>query len=153
AHEFFDALPIHVFQSVESRGAGITISANGASPPKSPPNEWRELLVAPTSLHSNSSTTKSPSDSPEPDFTLTASKIPTPHTTLLPLTSPRYAALLPLPGSTIEISPESLSVAAQIARRIGGPNTPHQSGPPTGAALILDYGPSSTIPVNSLRGI
>ncbi|KAA6412562.1 MAG: hypothetical protein FRX48_03553 [Lasallia pustulata] len=63
------------------------------------------------------------------------------------------------PGATIEISPEAQSYAAEFARRIGG--TPLPSAPtsqttkprPSGAALILDYGPSCTIPSSTLRGI
>lgn len=71
-------------------------------------------------------------------------------------------ALLPHTGSTIEISPESLSLTADIAVRIGGPNptsnpttksVPTPTRDPSGAALIIDYGPLSTIPTNSLRGI
>ncbi len=68
------------------------------------------------------------------------------------MTSPRYAALLPTPASIIEISPESLALAADFASRIGGDaKAPKPS--PSGAALILDYGPLATIPTNSLRGI
>jgi NADH dehydrogenase [ubiquinone] 1 alpha subcomplex assembly factor 7 len=52
----------------------------------------------------------------------------------------------------IEISPESHTYVSEFARRIGG--SKEQSKPtPSGAALILDYGPSDIIPVNSLRGI
>jgi NADH dehydrogenase [ubiquinone] 1 alpha subcomplex assembly factor 7 len=65
------------------------------------------------------------------------------------MTSSRYKALLPTPDSIIEISPESLSTTADFARRIGGLSKTK----PSGAALILDYGPSTTIPTNSLRGI
>jgi NADH dehydrogenase [ubiquinone] 1 alpha subcomplex assembly factor 7 len=54
--------------------------------------------------------------------------------------------------SLIEISPESHAYAQEFARRIGGTNeTPKNT--PSGAAIILDYGPSDTIPTNSLRGI
>ncbi len=67
-----------------------------------------------------------------------------------------------MPGSIIEISPESHSYAADFARRIGG--SPVRPGPdsisstttktrPSGAALIFDYGPADTIPANTLRGI
>lgn len=70
----------------------------------------------------------------------------------------------------IEISPESQSYAADFARRIGGSlpkasatsksYSNNQTTPlpvskprPSGAALILDYGPTSTIPTSTLRGI
>lgn len=79
----------------------------------------------------------------------------------LPEISARYKALASTPGSIIEISPESLSYASEFAIRIGGApasasasNIPLSTKPtPSGAALILDYGPSATIPTNSLRGI
>lgn len=51
----------------------------------------------------------------------------------------------------IEISPESLALAADFARRIGGPSRGALDA--SGAALIVDYGPATTIPTNSLRGI
>lgn len=51
------------------------------------------------------------------------------------------------PSATIEISPDSHAYIANFAQRIG--SRPH----PSGAALILDYGPSSTIPTSTLRGI
>ena len=72
--------------------------------------------------------------------------------------SSRYKLLLSTPGSTIEISPESQSYASEFARRIGGlPPSKSNSAPskstPSGAALILDYGPASHIPTSTLRGI
>lgn len=74
----------------------------------------------------------------------------------------------------VEISPESLAYASEFAVRIGGGTTPTSPSPPlkpspskpvssptspfiksepSGAALIVDYGPAATIPANSLRGI
>lgn len=80
--------------------------------------------------------------------------------------SRRYKALENTPDAVIEISPESLSYINDFAIRIGGSNPPSSSNTPapqkqppflkpqpSGAALILDYGPSSTIPANTLRGI
>ncbi|KAF2398468.1 DUF185-domain-containing protein, partial [Trichodelitschia bisporula] len=151
AHELFDALPIHIFQSVSTppSPSKLTISTSPTPPPQpKPQTEWRELLVTPTPPPSPFA---KPSGGSTPDFTLTLSPLPTPHSAYLPSTSPRYRALLPTPGSTIEISPESLALAFSIATRIGGsPSTPRD---PAGAALILDYGPADTIPTNSLRGI
>ncbi|KAH0150329.1 DUF185 domain-containing protein, partial [Aureobasidium melanogenum] len=104
----------------------------------------------------------------------------TPHSLFLPEQSQRYKNLKDTEGSVIEISPESQTYAADFAVRIGGgvspsalyTNHPDQTPPPvgrrvsprraveeivkkqaSGAALILDYGTASTIPVNSLRGI
>lgn len=156
AHEFFDALPIHIFQSVAPTPNNMPImTPTGpiARPRDSKPNLWRELLVSPTPPPS--STTSTPPSAPPLEFQLSLSTAPTPHSTYLPLTSPRYAALSATPNSVIEISPESLSYASDFAIRIGGSTkTPETHKPtPSGAALILDYGPSSTIPTNSLRGI
>ncbi|KAH7038569.1 S-adenosyl-L-methionine-dependent methyltransferase [Macrophomina phaseolina] len=191
AHEFFDALPIHIFESAAPPPASATPTPNPPADLTNPAsvaaaaarrqsqrqqktNEWRELLVSPVppnSTHASLNTPLSLRDaSPVPDFQLIQSKGPTPHSMYLPHTSPRYAQLLRTPGSVIEISPESLAYATDFATRIGGaPVTPQKqslgSAPPdpdttpstkptpSGAALILDYGPLDTVPTNSLRGI
>lgn len=115
AHEFFDALPIHAFEAT--------------------PAGWRELLVSPSPLLSPK----------KPDFVLSRADAPTRHSLLLPELSPRYRALAATPGAVIEISPDALTLAEEIARRIGMPRA--------GAALVVDYGPSAAVPANSLRGI
>lgn len=152
AHEFFDALPIHIFQSVQPRPSStptITTSTTqpppSSKPPKQPQNEWREMLVNPTSPYDAILNARAAKSGPAPDFELIVSSKPTPHSQLLPRLSERYTQLLPTPSATIEISPESLALAGDIAKRIGAIKK--------GAALILDYGPSATIPANSLRGI
>ncbi|MCJ1383367.1 hypothetical protein MMC17_006480 [Xylographa soralifera] len=163
AHEFFDALPIHAFQSVApSPNPPSTIQGlNGPIPLSKPTTasqspQWRELVITPTPppFPPPSSPT-----SPPPDFQLSLAKASTPNSLVLPETSPRYQALKPYPGSIIEICPEARSYAAEFARRIGGSPLPSQDplkttkSHPSGAALILDYGPSSTIPTSTLRGI
>jgi hypothetical protein len=115
----------------------------------------------------------------EPEFELSMAKAATPHSMYLPETSPRYQALKDTTDATIEISPESQAYTRDFAERLGGsnpvdPSTQKQqqstqvpgrtvpSGPaiepfvkpePSGAALIIDYGPASKIPANSFRGI
>ncbi|EEH44166.1 uncharacterized protein PADG_00455 [Paracoccidioides brasiliensis Pb18] len=161
AHEFFDALPIHAFQSIETPPRSQTINtptgpATLHNPPatsSSPATQWRELVVSPNpeipELKSGN----------EPEFHLSLAKSPTPSSLVLPEMSPRYKAMKSTPGSTIEISPEGQTCAQDIARRIGGSfssSSSEQSNKkrvPSGAALILDYGTTSTIPINSLRGI
>ena len=134
-------------------------------PPK-PANtpQWRELMVTlnPKAVDENKEG--------EPEFQLTHAKASTPSSLVIPEISERYRALKSQPGSTIEISPESRIYAADFARRIGGSSQaplaprktrqgesqtppPPKKEVPSGAALIMDYGPLSTIPVNSLRGI
>jgi SAM-dependent MidA family methyltransferase len=70
----------------------------------------------------------------------------------VPETSARYRALKSTPDALIEVCPDSYLYAAEFASRIGG-SKQYPKERPSGAALILDYGPSDTIPVNSLRGI
>ena len=188
---FSTPLPIHVFQNIPS--SSIPASSTILTPtgpikpkhgPQTPGNQWHELMVSPVvsrgSLSSTSgeATTSSTTKDPPPDFQLSVSKTPTPHSLYLPQTSERYKALSKTDNAIIEISPESLSYVSDFAERIGGSNpskptttkappsqspsaktVPTTSPPafkkthPSGAALILDYGPLSTIPSNTLRGI
>jgi SAM-dependent MidA family methyltransferase len=169
AHEFFDALPIYAFQSVAPLRAsqpttqlmtptGPTTLHNSKKVSETP--QWRELMV---SLNPRS-VVESRKD--EPEFQLSVASAATPSCLLLPEISQRYKALKSHPGSIIEVSPESRIIVAEFARRIGGsPGTSARAsrGSPrsnqsvkrkaSGAAFILDYGPASTIPLNSLRGI
>ena len=61
-------------------------------------------------------------DEEKPDFELTVSKTPTPHSLYLPKMSDRYKKLEETPNAIIEISPESLSYVSDFAVRIGGAN-------------------------------
>lgn len=122
--------------------------------------QWRELMVTlnPKAVEENVEG--------EPEFQLSKAKASTPSSLVIPEISQRYRALKSQPGSTIEVSPESRVYAADFARRIGGDvnsasvakksstsdATPKKTTP-SGAALIMDYGTQSTIPINSLRGI
>jgi SAM-dependent MidA family methyltransferase len=113
------------------------------------------MVVSPTppdSTHTTLLTPKSQQSSNlPPEFQLTLSKSSTPHSLYLPEISPRYQALKSTPDSLIEISPESHAYAQEFAERIGGTKAAPKT--PSGAAIILDYGPADAIPVNSLRGI
>lgn len=168
AHEFFDALPIHTFQSAEAKpppstpGASSTVAADASetNAPSSqgsnqPAMEWREMMVSPThpgATHAELGTPKSEQHEPVPEFQLILSSKPTRHSRYLPESSPRYRQLKQTPGSVIEICPDASIYATDFATRIGG-SPKHPKPRPSGAALILDYGTSDTIPINSLRGI
>jgi NADH dehydrogenase [ubiquinone] 1 alpha subcomplex assembly factor 7 len=159
AHEFFDALPIHAFQSIppppqepvpdaiQTPTGTHTLAPNAPKSKSKQPTgpQWRELVVSPTPPPA------SPTDKKE-EFQLTLSKQATPHSMYLPVLSSRYKSLLQTPGSIIEISPESQAYASAIATRIGG-SSQDPKATPSGAALILDYGTANTVPINSLRGI
>lgn len=124
--------------------------------------QWRELMVTlnPKAIEENVEG--------EPEFQLTKAKASTPSSLVIPEISRRYRALKSQAGSTIEVSPESRIYAADFARRIGGDfnsasspkkssasneTNPPKKTTPSGAALIMDYGTQSTVPINSLRGI
>jgi SAM-dependent MidA family methyltransferase len=179
AHEFFDALPIHVFQNVPASSipkSSTIMTPTGPITPKhgptAPGNQWHELVVSPTNPYAPITT--KPGEE-KPDFEMTVSKSPTPHSLYLPKMSNRYKKLEKTDDAIIEISPESLSYVSDFAVRIGGANgaasRPPKPGSPapvkpistedepftkaqaSGAALILDYGTTDTIPANTLRGI
>lgn len=161
--------------------ASTTITPDGPIAPKHgpqvPKNNWHELVVSPLPPPDSDAPTSS-SKEPSPEFHLTISKSPTPHSLYLPHLSDRYKKLQNTPDALIEISPESHSYINDFAVRIGGDNPPSSSNSastksprtytpgastepaapfykptPSGAALILDYGPADTIPTNTLRGI
>lgn len=159
AHEFFDALPIHSFQSAPAPPQPKAHSPT--SPPQPPPEnnkptmEWREMMVSPTPpgvTHAQLGTPKSQQHEPPPEFQLILSSTPTRHSRFLPETSTRYRKLKSMPDSVIEVCPDASIFATDFATRIGG-SEEHPKAKPSGAALILDYGTSDTVPINSLRGI
>ena len=179
AHEFFDALPIHVFQNVAQSSipkSSTIMTPTGPITPKhgptAPGNQWHELVVSPTNPYASTPPLKPGEE--KPDFEMTISKSPTPHSLYLPKMSKRYKALEKTPDAIIEISPESLSYVSDFAVRIGGSegaasrppvpgntpvkpvstaDAPFTKPSPSGAALILDYGTTDIIPANTLRGI
>ncbi|KAK9464723.1 S-adenosyl-L-methionine-dependent methyltransferase [Lipomyces arxii] len=133
AHEFFDALPVHQFEHTQ--------------------DGWRELLVD-YSIPKVNTTISLPSQTSSlnetPKFHLTVPTHATPGSQIMPNSSPRYSKL-PV-KSKIEISPVSWEFALDIANRICERDQQgKQIG--VGAALIIDYGPADTIPVDSLRAI
>ncbi|KAF4985694.1 hypothetical protein FDECE_16384 [Fusarium decemcellulare] len=159
AHEFFDALPIHSFQSAPApppqKKPSTNPQASQVSDTTRPTMEWREMMVSPTppgATHADLGTPKLEQHEPPPEFQLILSSGTTRHSRFLPESSPRYRKLKNVPGSVIEVCPDASIFATDFAARIGG-SAQHPKPKPSGAALILDYGTSETIPINSLRGI
>lgn len=169
AHEFFDALPIHAFECVNVPATNNKSTTTPSSPSEtlSSPStqtssstlQWRELVVSPTPPGSTHESLGTPSTqsrrTPPPDFQLTRADQPTRHSLYLPESSPRYRAIKNRvgPGALLEICPDASLYASDFAARIGG-SAQHPKSKPSGAALILDYGPGDgTVPMNSLRGI
>ncbi|KKA27371.1 hypothetical protein TD95_004928 [Thielaviopsis punctulata] len=141
AHEFFDALPIHIFESVAVANE--------------PGQHWRELMVSPTppdSTHDSLRTPRAERAGAVPDFQLHRATAPTQFSRHLPEMSGRYKSIKQIPNAVIEVCPEADRYAADFAERIGG-GRKFVKGVPSGAALIIDYGPADSVPVNSLRGI
>ncbi|KAI5287697.1 hypothetical protein KEM52_001458 [Ascosphaera acerosa] len=189
AHEFFDALPIHAFQTVlaptpSEQQAKTIMTPTGPAELKTPLSpaadasaplqqpiqpQWRELVVsispepkgsAETVSQAGQTDNKDRSDDDDLNFHLAVSPSATPISLVLPETSERYKQLRATvgEGATIEVCPDGQTYVQEIARMIGGANPhPHAHASPAprpaGAALIIDYGPADTVPVNSLRGI
>lgn len=92
------------------------------------PDGWKERLVG--------------YDATRRQFFLTTSKDVTPMAHVVSKSHTRYEKLGV--GSKVEVCPEGWDVAEQLAQIV------HKSG---GAALVVDYGPADTIPVETLRAI
>ncbi|KAK5988777.1 Protein arginine methyltransferase NDUFAF7 [Cladobotryum mycophilum] len=157
AHEFFDALPIHTFQSAPATPSksAVPSKTTESSADAKPAMEWREMMVSPTppgSTHADLNTPKSQQSEPPPEFQLVLSSGTTRHSRYIPESSTRYRQLKQALGSIIEVCPDASLYASDFATRIGG-SEKQPKLTPSGAALILDYGTSDTIPINSLRGI
>jgi len=160
AHEFFDALPIYAFESVAAapeQEKTQLLDKTGRpmvrQDPASKVPQWRELLVTPTrpslDLFSMGKDGAIEAKQPEADFHLTMAKASNANSLVIP-ERPRYQQLKQQPTSRIEVSPESYRYIQDFAKRIGGDVSGNK---PAGAALIIDYGPLDTVPVNSFRGI
>ncbi|KAF7544340.1 hypothetical protein G7046_g9806 [Stylonectria norvegica] len=159
AHEFFDALPIHSFQSAPistpPRPSRPLPGQQAPDPEDQPSTEWREMMVSPTRpgvTHAELGTPKSEQHEDPPDFQLILSSGTTRHSRFLPDSSPRFRRLKKTLNSVVEVCPDASTFATDFATRIGG-SPQHPKPKPSGAALILDYGTSDTVPINSLRGI
>ncbi|KAF8623719.1 hypothetical protein AX17_007416 [Amanita inopinata Kibby_2008] len=117
AHEFFDALPIHILQKTEAGWHEVMIASQDSVSAKVDTSTMKESLAA------------------HPRLRTVLSPTPSLVSTLLGSSSPRFE-LLPI-GSTIEVSPSSFKIAHKIGGVMAGPKEGNSSG---GCALIIDYG-------------
>ncbi|CAL1716922.1 unnamed protein product [Somion occarium] len=138
AHEFFDALPFHVLQLTEKGWHEVMITT--APDPAAPTIITHEK---PYSSPLDVSSSNSP-----PRFRPVLSSEPSPSSTILGLSSPRFQKL-PI-GSTIEVSLASYKIAHQLGQLLK-PSPEAQSKGSTGCALIVDYG-GEQVYGNSFRG-
>ncbi|CAH2353561.1 putative protein arginine methyltransferase NDUFAF7 [[Candida] railenensis] len=131
AHEFFDALPIKSFQKVEDGWRELLVEHSGSVNNTQPKIE---------SASNSTDSTLVSDDLLNTDFHLTMAPKETPSS-FIPKNNPRFAEL-PI-DSRIEICPDSGLYANKMADLVKE----------SGACLIMDYGLSSGVPDNTLRGI
>ncbi|KAI0044153.1 DUF185-domain-containing protein [Auriscalpium vulgare] len=137
AHEFFDALPIHLLQKTEQGWNEVLISS-------APDLTAKTILRADGSPSLPSSAPRPPSldvDTTLPSQSLSQprlrpvlSQTPSPVSTLLGSSSPRFKNL-PL-GARLEVSAAAFQIARKVGEMIGG----NEDGRRRGSALIIDYG-------------
>ncbi|KAF7976607.1 hypothetical protein HWV62_6108 [Athelia sp. TMB] len=135
AHEFFDALPINLLERTEQGWHEVLIANN---PPPS----------APDADPAAPSTTATPPPTPEnPDpaapFRLVLTPAPTPQSTLLGLSSPRFLTLPP--GARVEVSHAAFKAARRLADVLAGGGRSaaavwQKGAAGAGAGLVVDYG-------------
>ncbi|KZP00600.1 DUF185-domain-containing protein [Calocera viscosa TUFC12733] len=118
AHEFFDAMPIHMLEKAEDGWREVMVDLLRLDQPEEGDSEVAED----NKIHAAFG------------FRFVKSPPNTPLAALLSQSSTRYAALPN--GSRIEVSPQGSAVAQALARLIGNGKG--------GAAMIIDYGDDHT---------
>ncbi|EIW72696.1 hypothetical protein TREMEDRAFT_25891, partial [Tremella mesenterica DSM 1558] len=128
AHEFFDAIPINLFEKTNEGFREVLVDLN-------PKYETLSSSTPSTSFPKVVTSTKSP-------FHMTLSREPTPLSTVLPATSPRFASIPS--GGRLEIAGESWRIMRRLGEIIsseeGKASTSKRRGRGGGAGLIIDYG-------------
>ncbi|KIJ66938.1 hypothetical protein HYDPIDRAFT_85910 [Hydnomerulius pinastri MD-312] len=133
AHEFFDALPVHLLEKTAQGWHEVLIA-----PSKDPSIKYTLPSSSPSGIllpPSSATTTTTPKlQAQSSRWTRVLSPTPTASSTLLGYASPRFASL-PV-GSRVEVSGASVKIARQIGELIGGA----EDGKAGGCALVVDYG-------------
>ncbi|TFY51126.1 hypothetical protein EVG20_g11153 [Dentipellis fragilis] len=138
AHEFFDALPIHLIEKTQHGWQEVLLSSS--------PDPAAPTILRPSDPLSASAQNPAPTRSSS-SFRLrpVLASSPSPISTLLGSSSPRFKSL-PV-GSRIEVSPASFRIARKVGEVIGGQSNEKKKG----SALIIDYGDDKAVG-NSFRG-
>ncbi|KAN0134557.1 S-adenosyl-L-methionine-dependent methyltransferase [Lactarius tabidus] len=132
AHEFFDALPFHLIEKTHQGWKEVLLTS--AHDPAA------KTIIRPSSPVSAAPSLDPSASTPKTRFRPVLAPEPTPVSTLLGASSPRFASL-PI-GARIEVSPASF----QTARKVG---TLVSQGA-GGSALVVDYGTDHAVG-NSFR--
>jgi len=123
AHEFFDALPIHVLQRMQTG--------------------WHEVLVAPNIEEEKIESNADESNQSSPTVVTTTlqrvlARNPSTASTLLGHSSPRFQDI-PV-GSCLEVSPTAFRIAHKIGQLLSSENSGNETTSLGGCGLIIDYG-------------
>ncbi|GHJ86517.1 hypothetical protein NliqN6_2919 [Naganishia liquefaciens] len=132
AHEFFDALPIHVFQKTEEGWREIFVNVDSEWVPPAT-TESRPAIPA-EQAHST------PSTDPTSGLTLALSRESSTLSDILPTTSSRFEDV-PV-GGRVEISKDSYEMMRMVGKLVSGleGEESEAQGGIGGVGLIVDYG-------------
>ncbi|KZV61295.1 DUF185-domain-containing protein [Peniophora sp. CONT] len=129
AHEFFDALPFHLLEKTAQGWQEVMLTA-GPDPAAKTILRPSDGLATPRADLSVDTTL--PQTNPNgPRFRPVLSSAPSPISSLLGSSSPRFASL-PI-GARLEVSPTGFKIARKVGEVVGGDGR-------MGAGLIIDYG-------------
>ncbi|KAJ9116851.1 hypothetical protein QFC22_004508 [Naganishia vaughanmartiniae] len=134
AHEFFDALPINVFQRTEESWREVCVNFDP---------EWTSSSAVCSSPHIPADQASStPATQANSGLTLAVSREPTTLSQVLPATSDRFASV-PV-GGRVEISKDSFETMRMVGQLISATRdedtSADQSSRAGGAGLVIDYG-------------